>query len=126
MTGKLRIMTLAEGEKATLGNGRGDKIRLVDERLGTTAIDLHHNTLAPGGPRGPYHRHSRSDNVYIVMGGTGELVADGKTHEVRQGQIIFIPAGMPHSLSNPGTEPFEIFEIYAPAGPEFDFTPVED
>ena len=33
MTGKLRIMTLAEGEKATLGNGRGDKIRLVDERL---------------------------------------------------------------------------------------------
>ena len=122
----LRIMTLADGEKAELGNGRGDKIRLVDERLGTGAIDLHHNTLKPGGPAGPYHRHSKSDNVYIVMGGTGELVADGVPHSVTKGQIIFIPAGLPHSLSNPGDDPFEIFEIYAPAGPDFDFTIVED
>lgn len=122
----LRIMTLADGLKTSLENGRGDKVRLVDERSGTSAIDLHHNTLHPGGPRGRYHRHSKSDNVYIVMGGTGELVADGVTHSVTKGQIIFIPAGMPHSLGNPGTEPFEIFEIYAPAGADFDFTPVED
>lgn len=121
----LRIMTLADGVKSSLDNGRGEKIRLVDERLGTTAIDLHHNTLAPGGPPGRYHRHAKSDNVYIVMAGTGELVVDGKAHSVTRGQVIFIPAGMPHSLNNPGSEPFEIFEIYAPAGPDFDFTPVE-
>jgi mannose-6-phosphate isomerase-like protein (cupin superfamily) len=118
-------MTLADGARSSLDNGRGEKIKLVDERLGTTAIDLHHNTLAPGGAPGRYHRHSKSDNVYIVMAGTGELVVDGKAHSVTRGQIIFIPAGMPHSLNNPGSEPFEIFEIYAPAGPDFDFTPVE-
>ena len=122
----LHIMTLGDGEKALLENGRGDKIRLVDQRLGTTAIDLHHNTLHPGGESGRYHRHSKSDNIYIVTGGTGELIADGEAHSVTKGQIIFIPAGMAHSLSNPGTEPFEIFEIYAPAGPDFDFTVVED
>ena len=121
----LRIMTLADGVKSSLDNGRGEKIKLVDERLGTTAIDLHHNTLHPGGPNGRYHRHTKSDNVYIVMSGTGDLVADGKTHTVTKGQIIFIPAGMPHGLNNPHSEPFEIFEIYAPAGPEFDFTIVE-
>lgn len=119
-------MTLDEGEKTSLEKGRGEKIRLVDTRLGTNAIDLHHNTLQPGGPRGRYHRHTKADNVYIVVGGTGELIADGQAHAVREGQIIFIPAGMPHSLSNPGTEPFKIFEIYAPAGPDFDFISVED
>lgn len=122
----IRIMTLEEGDKVPLDNGRGEKVRLVDGRLGTDAIDLHHNTLAPGGPAGRYHRHSKADNVYIVMGGVGELVADGKAYEVREGQIIFIPAGVPHSLSNPGDEPFRIFEIYAPAGPDFDFISVED
>lgn len=122
----IRIMTLEEGDKVPLDNGRGEKVRLVDGRLGTDAIDLHHNTLVPGGPAGRYHRHSKADNVYIVMGGVGELVADGKAYEVREGQIIFIPAGVPHSLSNPGDEPFRIFEIYAPAGPDFDFISVED
>jgi mannose-6-phosphate isomerase-like protein (cupin superfamily) len=40
---------------------------------------------------------------------------------VKKDQIVFIPAGMEHSLSNTSNEPFEIFEIYAPAGDKFDF-----
>jgi len=122
----IKIMTLEDGDKVPLDSGRGEKIRLVDARLGTDAVDLHHNTLFPGGPAGRYHRHSKADNVYIVTGGVGQLVADGVTYSVHQGQIIFIPAGVAHSLSNPGDEPFGIFEIYAPAGPNFDFVVVED
>jgi mannose-6-phosphate isomerase-like protein (cupin superfamily) len=121
----IKIMTLEDSDAVPLDSGRGEKIRLVDSRLGTNAIDLHHNTLFPGGPSGRYHRHSKADNVYIVMGGVGQLVADGETYSVSHGQIIFIPAGVPHSLSNPGEEPFRIFEIYAPAGPDFDFVVVE-
>ena len=56
-------------------------------------------------------------NVFTVAADRqGELVADGKVHTVSKDQVIFIPAGMPHSLSNVSGEPFEIFEIYAPAG----------
>lgn len=122
----IKIMTLEESDTIPLDNGRGEKVRLIDARLGTDAIDVHHNTLFPGGPSGRYHRHSKAENVYIVMGGIGQLVADGETYSVSQGQIIFIPAGVPHSLSNLGDEPFRIFEIYAPAGPDFDFVEVED
>ena len=107
----IKIMTLDDGDAVPLDGGRGQKIRLVDARLGTDAIDLHHNTLFPRGASGRYHRHSKADNVYIVTGGVGQLVADGVTYSVRKGQIIFIPAGVPHSLSNPGDEPFGIFEI---------------
>lgn len=122
----LRIMTLEDGEYTSLENGRGEKIRLIDERLGTDAIDVHHNTLHPGGPPGRYHRHSISVNVYIVTGGTGELIANGDSYVLSKGQIVFIPAGMPHSLSNRGDKPFGIFEIYAPVGSDFDFISVEE
>src|SRR5262245_24283281 len=118
-------MTLADGLRSSLDGGRGEKIRLVDERLGTSAIDLHHNTLRPGGEPGRDPRPRKSEHGHIVMSGAGELIADGRAYPVERGQIIFIPAGMAHSLSNPGAEPFEIFEIYAPAGADFDFTPVE-
>jgi mannose-6-phosphate isomerase-like protein (cupin superfamily) len=35
--------------------------------------------------------------------------------------VVYIPAGMKHSLANRGAETLEIFEIYAPAGKQFDF-----
>ena len=57
--------------------------------------------------------------------GEGTLTAGDSTYTIRADQIVFIPAGMPHSLSNLAGEILEIFEIYAPAGRQFDFTVVE-
>lgn len=106
-------------------NGRGETICLINTGTGTEKIDLHLNRLLPGGPRGKVHRHSQSDNVYIVRRGEGTLTADAASYTIRADQVIFIPAGMPHSLSNLSSEVLEIFEIYAPAGRQFDFTVVE-
>ena len=67
---------------------------------------------------------SPTDNVYIVKSGEGELVVEGSTYIIRNDDIIYIPAGQKHSLTNKSDQPFEIYEIYAPAGDRFDF--VED
>jgi HTH-type transcriptional repressor of puuD len=117
----LKILDLEQCPAQPMENGRGETIRLVNTALGTEKIDLHLNRLVPGGPRGKVHRHSQSDNVYIVRRGEGVLTANGESHTIRTDQIIFIPAGMPHSLSNLSSDIFEIFEIYAPAGKQFDF-----
>ncbi len=101
--------------------GRGTQVRLVDASLGTSAIDLHINRLRPGGARGRVHRHTRSDNVYIVRHGEGTLTIEGETHVIRADDVVFIPAGTRHSLSNLTDEPLELFEIYTPAGKAFDF-----
>jgi mannose-6-phosphate isomerase-like protein (cupin superfamily) len=121
----LKIFDLKTCAATPMENGRGEKIRLVNTDLGTETIDLHLNRLVPGGERGRLHRHTQSDNVYIVRRGEGALTADGVSYTIRADQVVFIPAGMPHSLSNLSDEVLEIFEIYAPAGRQFDFTPVE-
>ncbi len=46
---------------------------------------------------------------------------DGETHVIRENDVVYIPAGMTHSLANLSAGVFEIFEIYAPAGRQFDF-----
>jgi mannose-6-phosphate isomerase-like protein (cupin superfamily) len=117
----LKIIDLSEAPSTPMDGGRGTKQRLVDKADGTQALDVHMNTLAPGGPRGKLHKHSVADNVYIVRSGSGEFIVEGKTYRVKKDQIVFIPAGLKHSLSNVSDEPFEIFEIYAPAGDKFDF-----
>lgn len=117
----LKIIDLSEAPSTPMDGGRGTKKKLVDTADGTRTLDVHMNTLAPGGPRGKLHKHSVADNVYIVRSGCGEFIVEGKTYRVKKDQIVFIPAGLRHSLSNVSDEPFEIFEIYAPAGDKFDF-----
>lgn len=121
----LKIIDLASVETIPMDGGRGQKKKLVDTSLGTHAVDVHFNSLAPGGQRGKLHKHSLADNVYIVRRGEGELTVEGKIYTIREDQIIFIPAGMRHSVSNVSDAPFEIFEIYAPAGDKFDFIACE-
>ncbi len=101
--------------------GRGTQVPLIGGGLGTDTIDLHINRLRPGGARGRVHRHTRSDNVYIVRRGEGTLTIEGETHVIRADDVVFIPAGTRHSLSNLSDQPLELFEIYSPAGERFDF-----
>jgi len=121
----LKILDLGDCPATPMENGRGEILGLVNTGLGTENVDVHLNRLVPGGSRGRIHRHLQSDNVYIVRRGEGTLIADGKTYTICADQVVFIPAGMAHSLSNLGSEVFEIFEVYAPAGRRFDFTVVE-
>ena len=53
--------------------------------------------------------------------GEGTLTAGDKTYVIRENDVVYIPAGMKHSLSNLSGGTFEIFEIYAPSGKQFDF-----
>ena len=116
-----KIMSLATHPVDSMDSGRGEKLRLINTTLGTHNVDVHLNRLAPGGARGKLHHHTKADNVYIVKRGEGTLTVEGTIRVVREDDVIFIPAGMRHSLSNLGSEVFEIFEIYAPAGQHFDF-----
>jgi mannose-6-phosphate isomerase-like protein (cupin superfamily) len=103
-----------------MAGGRGEQIKLINPGLGTEKLDVHFNRLVAGGPRGKRHHHTKADNVYIVKRGEGTLTVDGETYVIRENDVVYIPAGMTHSLSNLSDKPFEIFEIYAPAGRHFD------
>src|SRR5262249_20410821 len=114
-------MHLAECPTNPMAGGRGEQVKLINTTLGTEKIDVHLNRLPPGGPRGKGPLHTHAHKRYIAKRGEGTLTVEDKTYMVRENDVVYIPAGMRHSLSNLGGEPFEIFEIYAPAGRQFDF-----
>src|ERR1700756_2150600 len=116
-----KILHLDECPASPMEPGRGEQIKLINSRLGTEKVDVHLNRLVAGGPRGKHHHHTTADNVYIVKRGEGTLTVDGETHVIRENDVVYIPAGMTHSLANLSGSVFEIFEIYAPAGRQFDF-----
>jgi mannose-6-phosphate isomerase-like protein (cupin superfamily) len=116
-----KILHLDKCPVSPMPPGRGEQIKLINASLGTEKVDVHLNRLVPGGPRGKLHHHTRADNVYIVKRGEGTLTVEGETYLVRENDVVYIPAGMKHSLANLSDQVFEIFEIYAPSGQYFDF-----
>lgn len=66
-----------------------------------------------------YHAHPRTDEVYVITRGSGDLVCDGQPVRVQAGDVIHIPAGTEHMLTNAGMASLEHLVL---ASPPFDPT----
>lgn len=117
------ITNIGRASRTPMGD-RGEQVLLVNEAGGARHVDVHLNVLRPSGPDGRYHYHPGSENVYIVLGGTGRLIAEGHEYTIGRDDVVFIPPGVRHSLSARGNTELRIIEIYAPLPAEF--VPVDE
>ena len=62
-------------------------------------------TIEPGGDM-PLHTNT-VEHEQIVLGGSAEVKIGEQTNIVKKDDVVFIPAGVPHSYKTIGSEPFE-------------------
>ena len=67
------------------------------------------------------HYHRYRDEVYYIVKGKGLIRVGEEKRDVREGDVVLIPKGEPHSLENKGKEPLVL--VFASAPP---FAPEED
>jgi quercetin dioxygenase-like cupin family protein len=85
------------------------------QQAGTSRTDLQrHDLSAPGreviqvrvdfapGYVAPVHTHPGEEIIYIIEG-TLEYEIGGKVSRVKAGDVLFVPAGTPHTARNIGT-----------------------
>jgi mannose-6-phosphate isomerase-like protein (cupin superfamily) len=113
------IARAAEAARKPLRHGRGEVMTLVGPETGQRPMDVHMISIRAGTPVGPYHFHSASDIVYVVVEGRVRARIDGKQYVLEPGDAAFIPAGVRHAAHNVGTGEVRMVEIYAPADPDF-------
>jgi quercetin dioxygenase-like cupin family protein len=59
-------------------------------------------------PEGGMPNHTNQvEHEQYVLGGRARIGIGDETFEVKRGDVVFIPAGMPHWYQNDGDEPFE-------------------
>jgi quercetin dioxygenase-like cupin family protein len=73
---------------------------------GSTIREYHHSSLQSlaeaslaSGAATQRHYHARSEEIYLIVEGGGELDVDGERQDVGPGDAIHIPAGAWHQLS---------------------------
>lgn len=71
-------------------------------------------TPPQGGP--PLHRHTREDEVFLIVSGQYRFVCDGITHDVGPGSMLFLPRNTIHTFMVTGTEPGQAWVLLLPGG----------
>ncbi|HEV7743820.1 MAG TPA: cupin domain-containing protein [Pyrinomonadaceae bacterium] len=86
------------------------------QQSGTRRTDLQrHDLSAPGreviqvrvdfdpGYAAPMHTHPGEEIIYVIEG-TLEYEIGGKKSKVKAGDVLFVPAGTPHTVTNIGSD----------------------
>ncbi|QGV82134.1 cupin domain-containing protein [Streptomyces ficellus] len=75
--------------------------------------------LPPGGVSGE-HLHSRTEELYFLLSGRGEITLDGRPHAVRAGDTVLTGLGTRHGLRNTGRRPLAwlVVELTATPAPK--------
>lgn len=96
----------------------GDEYRiLVDAKKSNSNMTLIHAYVPPtGGP--PSHFHSDEDELFFVLEGHLNIMADGVTKEVGPGECVYVARKTPHAFYNKGTSAAKMLIFYTPAGVE--------
>lgn len=104
----------------------GSEIRPLIDRT-TSSIQkcsLAEEILPPRAIVAP-HYHKRTEEIYYILTGAGEMRVGGETREVAAGDAVFIPLDHVHSLKNTGTEPIKLLLVCGAAHDFNDYFPAE-
>jgi mannose-6-phosphate isomerase-like protein (cupin superfamily) len=62
----------------------------------------------------PVHAHTGADKFYFVLAGRGYFTVGEEQRTVEAGSLVVAPAGIPHGVTNDGTERLSLLVTIAP------------
>ena len=71
-------------------------------------------TVFEPGEASSYHVHESSEEMNLVLSGSGVLVSEGEEAEFKEGDAMWVPKGVHHQHRNTGTEPLRLLWVYTP------------
>ena len=58
--------------------------------------------------------HPNIDQLFRFEAGSGQLVIDDNTYEVKDGDAVIVPAGANHNVINTGAGDLKLYTLYSP------------
>ena len=86
---------------------------MLPETAGSTRLDYRISLYQPMAHVEP-HTHTVQEQIYHVLEGEGLMEIAGKRHVVRKHDVIFLPPGVEHAISNSGLVDLVFLVITSP------------
>ena len=89
----------------TFGKELAEKGRVMaGEALGLTGSELSFNYTPKGGFTPFVHTHKRNEEVYIVLSGEGQFMADGEEFPIQEGSVIRVTPAAERAIKAGNTD----------------------
>jgi mannose-6-phosphate isomerase-like protein (cupin superfamily) len=96
-------------EKGTLSNNDFRKVLYTGKHLQLVLMCL------KGGEEIGEETHRDNDQFFRFESGTGKCIIDGNRYDVKDGDVIIVPAGAKHNIINADSKAeLKMYTIYAP------------
>jgi len=95
------------------------KQRAIDNTYFREVLETGENTqvvimsIPPGGEIGE-EVHDKEDQVLYFVAGEGEIILEGETQAIEEGDIVLVHKGTKHNFKNTGLEDLKIITTYSP------------
>jgi mannose-6-phosphate isomerase-like protein (cupin superfamily) len=81
--------------------------------LGSRNLTITWVDVPPGGEQRA-HSHPDSEQVYVIVRGSGRMNVAGDAERVGEGDLVFIPPAAEHGIMNDGSEPLVYISAASP------------
>jgi mannose-6-phosphate isomerase-like protein (cupin superfamily) len=85
-----------------------DSVMITEDTCGSDQYTAGLFWVRPG-THGHSDVHPAQDEVYYIISGRGVLHLEGVEHRMAAGDVVFVPKGHEHSVSNDGDEVLSLF-----------------
>jgi quercetin 2,3-dioxygenase len=100
-----------------LRNPVGGSLRILLRAADTGGTQTLLETVAAPGEGPPLHVHAVEAELLYVLCGTFRFRLADEVREAPAGDLLFVPAGMPHAWQNAGSEPGRLLVQFTPGSP---------
>lgn len=108
---KIRSMYMVPGKSAR--NSTVFQWELFAENEFLSAINVFHaNIVEPGVTLEP-HQHENEEQIFFILSGMGVIEVGDEEQAVGEGDTIYLPPKLMHSIKNIGTYPLRFLAIGA-------------
>lgn len=88
----------------------------LKEQMGLTGMEVSLNKDAPGTGMNFFHRHNQNEELYVFIGGEGEMQIDGDRFAVSEGSVVRVEPEASRSWWNTGDQDLYYVVIQARKG----------
>jgi mannose-6-phosphate isomerase-like protein (cupin superfamily) len=92
----VRVRRLSEAAHEERGRLRSHFLLDAGD-LGCKTLSVTWVDVPPGAEQRP-HSHADSEQVYVIVRGSGRMLVAGDTEQVGEGDLVFIPPGADHGI----------------------------
>lgn len=97
------------------------RMGMIAPLLGAEKLGYNVTAVPPGKRAFPFHNHQVNEEMFFILGGTGEVRIGAETYPVRQGDVIACPPGgaeTAHQIVNTGGVELKYLAVSTKLSPE--------